>query len=55
MPKFHSSGKRREALADQRANVAAQPGKQSDIGNYRPIGLTSIMAEITEKADTRFH
>lgn len=55
MSKFHPSGKRKEALADQRANAAAQLDEQSDPGNYRLVGLTSIKVEIMEKADMRFH
>jgi len=55
MPKFHPSGKRREAPSDQRPIVAVQLGKQSDPGNYLLVGLTSIIAEIMEKADIRFH
>lgn len=55
MPQFHPSGKRREAPADPRINTVAQLGKQSDVGNYQPVGPTSITMEIMEKADMRFH
>lgn len=55
MPKFHPSGKRREAPAEQRVNVAAQLGKQSDPADCQTVGLTSITVEIMGKADTRFH
>lgn len=54
-PKFHSSGKVREAPAEQRAKAAAQFGEQSEVGDSQLIGATSITAEIMEKADMRFH